>query len=155
MKNVIVKTNNPEVFYNMIIPEDYVKISLPYFKEWTEALDSGSYSQTKGQLCKTIVSSEGEICSYCCLGILSKVQNRLKLDGSDDGASAYYLSSSNPNFNVIGNMGRFPTRITFKLSEFITNIESLSHLNDVGVPFSEISKVIKEIWKEESLDNVQ
>jgi hypothetical protein len=154
MKNITVNTNNPEKVYNMIIPEDYQKISLPYFKEWTEALDSGSYSQAKGQLCEIIPSIKGEVCSFCCLGILSEIQGRLTEEGRDgDAHHIHYLSNSNPNFSVFGTNGKFPVGITFKLNEFVTKVESLSHLNDIGVPFSEISKVIKEIWKEESLDN--
>jgi hypothetical protein len=70
MKNITINTDNPEKVYNMIIPEDYQKISLPYFKEWTKALDSGSYLQADGQLCRTIQADEGEVCSYCCLVIL-------------------------------------------------------------------------------------
>jgi hypothetical protein len=154
MKNITINTNNPENFYTMIIPEDYQKIPLPYFKEWTEALDSGSYLQAKSRLYETIVSNEGEVCSYCCLGILSKIQGRLTEDGRDI-HSEHYLSSNNPNVNIFGTTGRFPAEITVKLGDFNTKILSLSHLNDLGVPFSEISKVIKEIWKEESLDNEQ
>lgn len=154
MKKITVNTNNPEIVYKMIIPENYEKIPLPYFKEWTKALDSESYSQAKGQLCEIIPSIKGEVCCFCCLGILSEIQGRLTEDGRDgDSDSLHYLSSSNPNFSVFGNMGKFPKGIIFLRSEFVTKIESLSHLNDIGVPFLEISKVIKEIWKEESLDN--
>lgn len=141
--------------YELIIPEGYQKKELPYFKEWTEALDSGSYLQANSRLCETIVSTEGnKVCSYCCLGILSKIQGRLTEDGKDI-HSEHYLSNNNPNVSIFGTTGRFPAEITFKLREFVTKIESLSHLNDLGAPFSEISKVIKEIWKEESLDNEQ
>ena len=152
MKTIPLKNNNGIIF-NLNIPEDYVKIPLPYFKEWTEALDSGEYSQTQSRLCWI----RDSVKSYCCLGVLSKVQNRLSADVSDGiNGSFCYLSNDNPNYSFLSSCGNFPNGITVTPTESTLDaFKSLVDLNDNGLPFSEISKVIKEIWKEESLDNMQ
>ena len=82
MKTITFNISGPET-YELIIPDDYQKKELPYFKEWTEALDSGSYSQTSGQLCETISYPESTQTCYCCLGVLSKIQGRLTANNTD------------------------------------------------------------------------
>lgn len=136
--------------WRLVIPDGYQKIPLPYFKEWVSALESGEYKQTKNRLC----SITDDDCAYCCLGVLSKIQGRLTADGGDLTFRHFaYLEESNPLVPFFGGIGRFPegVRVYSHDDYFIT----LSSVNDEGLPFSEISKVIKEIWCEESLDKVE
>jgi len=148
MKTIPLKNNNG-ITFNLTIPDHYEKISLPYFKEWTEALDSGNYFQTKNRLCMI----DDSVSSYCCLGVLSKVQNRLTGERDGENGIASYLSNDNPNYHILNEIGRFPNGIEVIYGIMI--FKTLVELNDNNLPFSEISKVIKEIWKEESLDNEQ
>lgn len=136
--------NHPiEKGWKLVIPEDYQKIPLPYFKEWTSALESGEYKQTKNRLCLI----EGDSCSYCCLGVLSKIQGRLTKEGEDNEfGDRTYLSSSNPLTPFLGSVGYLPQGV--KVYSDDDYFVSLSAINDEGLPFSEIAKVIKEIWRE-------
>lgn len=149
MKTVTFNISESET-YILIIPEGYQKKELPYFKEWTEALDSGEYSQGSGVLC--VIGNS--IKSYCCLGVLSKVQGRLTEDMDGENGNNAYLSVDNPNYPFLRYDGVFPNGIEVNFHDRMF-VKSLAELNDNNLPFSEISKVIKEIWKEESLDNVQ
>jgi hypothetical protein len=96
-------------------------------KEWVDALRSGTYEQGFGSLRK-----DGK---YCCLGVLCAVIGHIPLFpeedfGIDDSlppmvAKQVGLGSTNPE--VI--LGVLPT--------------PLSVLNDDGVPFDEIAKLIE------------
>ena len=150
MKTITFEVSNAKTeTYELIIPEGYQKKELPYFKEWTEALDSGSYSQGSGKLCQTLSYLEEIETRYCCLGVLSKIQGRLNANNKDgsDFDSTYYLSFENPNYRFLGESGTLPAGIEIKNANG-KKIHNLVDLNDNGLPFSEISKVIKEIWKE-------
>jgi hypothetical protein len=149
MKTVTFNISESET-YELIIPEGYEKKELPYFKEWTEALDSGSYSQTSGQLCETISYPESTQTCYCCLGVLSKIQNRLNANNRDgsDLDSTYYLSHQNPIYPFLGENGTFPAGIVVKRPNGDNILHNLAELNDNNFSFSQISQVIKEIWKE-------
>ena len=138
--------------YELIIPEGYQKKELPYFKEWTEALDSGGYDQASGQLCETYSYVEGNKTCYCCLGVLSKIQGRLTSHNRDgtDLDSTYYLSFENPNYPFLGENGTFPVGIEIKNANG-KRIHNLAELNDNDFSFSQISRVIKEIWTETSI----
>lgn len=149
MKTIRLENKNGIIF-NLNIPDHYEKISLPYFKEWVEALDSGEYAQGSGVLCMI----GNSIKSYCCLGVLSKVQGRLTEDMDGENGNNVYLSEDNPNYPFLRYYGVFPNGIEVIFHDRMI-IKNLVELNDNNLPFSEISKVIKEIWKEESLDNVQ
>ena len=142
---LVVPLNHPTFdFWRLVIPDDYQKIPMPYFKEWVSALESGEYKQIKNRLC----SIEGDDCSYCCLGVLSKIQGRLTKEGSDEDFRYWtYLSPFNPLHPFLGSVGYFPKRIgVYSDDDYFI---SLSVLNDKGLPFPEIAKVIKEIWCEE------
>lgn len=153
MKTITFEVSNAKTeTYELIIPEGYQKKELPYFKEWTEALDSGEYSQGSGQLCQTLSYLEEIETRYCCLGVLSKIQGRL-VNNSRDGSdldSTYYLSFENPIYRFLGESGTLPAGIEIKsLNE--KRIFNLAELNDNNFSFSQISQVIKEIWKETSI----
>lgn len=148
MKTVTFEISASET-YELIIPEGYEKKELPYFKEWTEALDSGEYSQTSGQLCETFSFRESTETCYCCLGVLSKVQGRLNANNRDgsDLDSTYYLSHQNPIYPFLGENGTLPAGIEIKNANG-KKILNLAELNDNEFSFSQISEVIKQIWKE-------
>lgn len=155
MKTITFEVSNAKTeTYELIIPEGYQKKELPYFKEWTEALDSGEYSQGSGQLCQTLSYLEEIETRYCCLGVLSKIQGRLTEDMDGENGNNVCLSEDNPNYPFLRYYGVFPNGIEVNFHDRMI-IKNLVELNDNNLPFSEISKVIKEIWKEESLDNVQ
>ena len=148
--NTIPIANINGIEFTLYIPEDYQKKPLPYFNEWVDALDSGNYLQTSGRLCTYNPNAET---SYCCLGVLSKVQGLLN-SPRDDNYNEYYLSTNNPNYSFFGYNGvfSFGIKVICSTGEEIT---TLSELNDQGLTFLQISKVIKEIWKsEEELDKV-
>lgn len=153
MKTITFEVSNAKTeTYELIIPEGYEKKELPYFKEWIEALDSGEYSQGSGQLCQTLSYLEEIETRYCCLGVLSKIQGRL-VNNSRDGLdldSTYFLSFENPIYRFLGENGTLPAGIEIKsLNE--KRIFNLAELNDNNFSFSQISQVIKEIWKETSI----
>ena len=115
--------------FELVIPDDYQKKELPYFKEWTEALDSGSYSQTSGQLCETISYPESTQTCYCCLGVLSKIQGRLTANNRDgsDPDSTYYLSHQNPIYPFLS--------LLFRILISIFNLEVPSSFSIVTFVF--------------------
>jgi hypothetical protein len=139
--------------YELLIPEGYQKKELPYFKEWTEALDSGEYAQTSGELCETYSYVEGNKTCYCCLGVLSKIQGRLTEDNSDGSEldSTYYLSYQNPNYPFLKENGTLPVGIAIAATFSSKKMFNLAELNDNDFSFKQISRVIKEIWTETSI----
>jgi hypothetical protein len=122
----------------LLTPDDYQKQELPYFNEWVKALESGEYKQTRAYL--HIVTNN----SYCCLGVLSKVQGRLSAAGYD-GDQTSYLARDNPCYKQLASTGAFPVDVTIQHPSLA--IKSLVSCNDNGIPFNEIAEIIKHIWK--------
>ena len=117
--------NGKEWFLN--IPENYERKPLPYFNEWVDALESGNYIQGKECLCNDL-DSKGNKC-YCCLGVLSDVQNLL-VDGRDCQVSPHFLCSKNPNYPFLGQDGNFyPLYVSREDGRMIS---LLSQMNDSG-----------------------
>lgn len=134
------------------LPEGYERVELPFFDEWVQALESGNYQQQAGQLASKGVSADTEPHSYCCLGVLSKIQGRLKTDEStwyfydtDSPSNAGVLSGMNPCFSKLAHAGDFPLSVTVTFVE--REFKNLMDLNDLGMPFKDIATVIKTIWK--------
>jgi hypothetical protein len=141
------------------LDDDYQAPPLPYFNKWITALRSGEYTQGKGMLCRN-----GE---YCCLGVLSKVQGRLfehKIversnepgtifsDGEKSLRTYYELNEDNPCVDALDATGVFPIGCTVLLDfggPNLTPVASLTVLNDNGVSFEDIAKVIEAVWKED------
>lgn len=48
------------------------RYNLKIIRKWVRALESGNYKQTSGALCRR----EGGKPSYCCLGVLARVQGK-------------------------------------------------------------------------------
>lgn len=137
------KNKNIEVTFDS--NEPYIKKPIPIFNEWIEALRSGKYKQATGRLC----NGEG----YCCLGIASLIQGRIReiirpeigsskySDGHDMEATGY-LADDNPLVEYIGNSGTLPDgiRVIYGFSE---EWSSLSGLNDCNLSFNDIANIIE------------
>lgn len=110
--NEVSKLPIPEIgSYVLFIPKGYKKVGLgAAFPKWLSALESGRYKQGSGMLAvkkrsaskptkkvakKVTKTKEAKACPgiyYCCLGVLSKIQGRLKIFKqvpilSDDGST--------------------------------------------------------------------
>lgn len=130
----------------LIAPENYVRRPLPTKTKWVTALRSGDYSQCDEKL------TDGE--SYCCLGLLSKIQGRLKNGRDGFPGHKFELSCDNPLREFLGTVGEFPiTYINRELSyiyckgrKFGGRWYTLAAMNDNGYSFSEIADVIDFLW---------
>lgn len=132
------------------LPEGYERVELPYFDEWVQALESGTYIQGKGSLVSP--GTDKIPYWYCCLGVLSKIQGRLiKLPSSclhydaDNMSNTGVLSLQNPCAGVLACDGGFPAAVTVTFLE--REYKNLMDLNDLGMSFKDIATVIKTIWK--------
>jgi hypothetical protein len=104
----------------------------PYIKNiWISALRSGKYQQGRGTL-RTPDSSH-----HCCLGVLCEVLASAPLISREIREKAQYhlcaeYSSLDQGFEVLlGNPAAIPNN-------------NLASLNDDGVPFEEIARLIEE-----------
>lgn len=131
---------------------EWIKKLHPTFKAlWLEALRSGRYQQTRGQL----RSSSG----YCCLGVLCDISH--KGTWLDTGSSwSYGLSFFDSSDQILpgvvaeacgsSNLPYVPVtpamRSDPRCADRLDNREeiSLSALNDYGYTFSEIADLIEE-----------
>jgi hypothetical protein len=143
--------------YKIHLPDNYIAPHLPTRDEWTAALRSGKYNQTSESLC----DSSG----YCCLGVLSDVQGRLKYDQH----RAYWLdsdlehddhennlSNTNPLYEILKHNGEFPAGVWVKGwseedEETEENAETATSLvgcnDDLRLDFEEIAGIIEQIWQ--------
>lgn len=129
--------------------EGYDKPELPYYNEWLAALRSGEYKQTKGILVNTTENS------YCCLGVLLKVQGRLSEHGTDDIYSCTKtLSTLNPCYITLEACGHLPAGAEV-LDNLQGSIVHLAGLNDLGASFEDIANIIELLWKPKQSENSQ
>lgn len=136
----------------LITPDNYQRIELSFFDEWVAALRSGKYGQGDGLL----YDPKKE--AYCCLGVLSKLQGRLKETpggsfGDTTGESSFSTSSlavDNECYGVIGPLGRIPPDCSVRVAPGDT-LSRLSSLNDWGATFEEIATIIEKLWKPKSV----
>jgi hypothetical protein len=131
------------------LPANYKKISLPFFKEWVTALESGKYRQGRRLLCQI----NNKKATYCCLGVLSKIQGRLiKTDfGFEDTISSYVgtLKINNPTYFVLNKNGLFPEGVTVTVDDSIMSCTTLATCNDnAKLSLKDIAKIIKTLYKE-------
>lgn len=112
------------------LEDGFKKVKLPFFRKWVNALESGKFKQGKGQLYKENPDR------YCCLGVLCKVQG-VKIENES------LLKINNPCYAQLGESGKLPD------GAFTENCENwnLALLNDSGVKFKTIAKIIKTVWK--------
>lgn len=128
----------------VLVPIGYKKISLPMFEEWISALESGKYRQTKETLCET----KNKRYYYCCLGLLSRIQGRLKNGCDGVNGETIMLSVDNPLYSFLTNTGLFQGCVQIhSKGRVMVEADVLSHLNDLGLTFKEIAKIIKVFWK--------
>lgn len=124
----------------LTLPEDYRKTKLPFFDEWVAALKSGEYKQGRRSLCS---DTDGDK-KYCCLGVLSQIQERLLIDKdgryTDMGAMGG-LNRDNPCFSQLQHYGTFP-------GARCDDWGSLASINDSReFSFEDIAEVIEHIWE--------
>jgi hypothetical protein len=134
--------------YKLNLPKGYKRIKLPFFKKWINALESGKFEQGTGYLTTVAKLSH----SYCCLGILCKVQDRLMKNGiglladGTDHSSTTTLSPHNPCYSELCGSGDFPDGV-YVQSLGRTNT-TLAECNDCALlNFTQIAEIVKKIWK--------
>lgn len=108
-----------------------------FIEKWLEALESGEYKQGKNYL-RLSLNGEPE---YCCLGVACDVANKLSLrvdyfDISDNKR----LPESLANFIGVSRIGHFKELVRHRGEEHY----SLTSLNDAGVRFKTIARIIRE-----------
>jgi hypothetical protein len=138
------------------IPKGYVRPKIPLRDKWLKALRSGEFTQGKREL--RCINNNG-IVEYCCLGVISSLQGRLKdcwgnpIDPSFQGTvcdfgEEYYsktiLAEDNPLAPFIGGSGFFPSSVTVEFNGATSF--SLASLNDAGASFTEIAQIIETVW---------
>lgn len=130
------------------LPANYQKIKLAFFKKWISALESGKYRQCNGTLCKP---NDNKKLTYCCLGVLSKVQGRLiKTEyGFIDGGGCDDVGELDKNNPTLQGIGNFPKGVTVTDGSYIYNsCSNLASCNDdLGLSFKDIAKIIKTLYK--------
>ena len=140
--------------FSIKLPANYQKIKLAFFNKWTSALESGKYRQCTGTLCKP---NDNKKLTYCCLGVLSKVQGRLFkteheyieheykfVDGCDSDAVGE-LDTNNPALQGVGNFPKGVT-VTDDYTRY-TSSDLASCNDDLGLSFKDIAKIIKTLYK--------
>jgi len=136
--------------FTITIKDGFTRKELPFYHEWIAALRSGKYPQGKDFLVSTYGEGEKQ---YCCLGVLSKIQDRLPDIGyRSDGYRG--LSPSNPSYAALRACGSIPN------CAYVTDSKNmvyrhLAYLNDKGATFNEIADIIEYSWQpvNESLPN--
>jgi hypothetical protein len=148
-------TKGGDFFVNL--PKNFKKVKLPFFQKWVNALESGEYRQCTQQLC----APRSKKLSYCCLGVLSKIQNRLEKDEDGfmrdtlhKGTSQEVLHKSNPCYGVIRHNGKLPKNVSVRKNSSdtfinVTDYHTLMECNDdLELSFKDIAKIIKTVFKE-------
>lgn len=110
-------------------------------EKWLEALESKKYRQGDGVLVDGL--SDGKP-KYCCLGVLCAVVvennirkiNMVKLDTYSQGS----LPTSVAKLVGLDVLGDFKSPVTYRGKEYTT----LAQMNDSGVKFKTIARIIRE-----------
>lgn len=137
--------------FNVNLPDNYKKVKLPFFKKWANALESGKFRQCTG----TLREINNKRPTYCCLGVLSKIQGRLIKneaenyfeDGKDTGESGN-LDCSNPVYLILKSDGTLPKGVNVTKTDDAYESTTLVACNDdLSLSFKDIAKVIKTVYK--------
>lgn len=102
-------------------------------REWVEALRSGDYKQGQGNL----FASKDDREEYCCLGVACSILGYKK----QDIVNRSFLDS--PYIENYEDSSKFVEKPSEKFGLRQFQIEALAHLNDNGVPFTDIAEVIE------------
>lgn len=137
--------------FNINLPNNYKKIKLPFFNKWVSALEGGSFRQCTGTLCE----SGNKRLTYCCLGVLSKIQGRLiKSEGEFTdglGGSSGNLTLNNELYSILSSRGTFPKGVHVSIQEedgayrFADDLVECN--DDFKFSFKDIAKIIKTLYK--------
>ena len=113
-----------------------------FIELWLQALESGRYKQGKDVL-KTITGK------YCCLGVACEIANeygvrKIEIKESVDQLLPRTLS----RFLNMSDEGSFQCPVTHRGVEY----SSLTGLNDLGVTFKTIARIIREQIKAKNFE---
>lgn len=108
-----------------------------FFKLWIEALRSGEYRQGKKALVN--LDLDGKIMNYCCLGVACDVINKNRKSQVEFIGKTYLPTPATKVFGIRED-GEFIEPITLNGKNF----ESLAQMNDSGVRFKTIARIIEE-----------
>lgn len=106
------------------------------FKLWVEALESGKYRQTQGQLREKV----GGRYAYCCLGVLCKLAEQ-------DGGEKFYGE-------IYGCETKLPPKhiMEFMFDDGEDDADDLANLNDnEGYTFKQIAEYIRKNHMKEQI----
>jgi len=113
-------------------------------EKWLEALESGEYKQGKN----TLVNSRD---GYCCLGVLCKVAELNGIIKADEYVGMYALPKFMCKKVNMDTDGDFQIAVPYKGNDYAT----LAQMNDSGIRFKTIAKVIREQLKEKNFSKVK
>jgi hypothetical protein len=105
-----------------------------FIGEWIKALESGEYKQAKG-----VLRNENRD-RFCCLGVACDVANKFSRTNYFDMSDNLLLPESLANFIGIDEGGEFKEEIKYRGK----NYSSLTNLNDEGITFPTIARIIRE-----------
>lgn len=150
MKTVTFKSTKGGEF-NIHLPKNYKKIQLPFFRKWVNALENGSFRQCTGILCE----SGNKRLTYCCLGVLSKIQGRLiKSEGQFTdglGGSSGDLTNDNELYSILSGSGDFPNGVTVSIEDedgaYVFADSFINCNDDLHLSFKDIANIIKTLYK--------
>lgn len=135
----------------LILPEDYQKVELPFFNEWIAALKSGNYKQGTRYLYHPGRNT------YCCLGVLARVQSEMGIPTPElnlTEQSAYFypaLDLGNLCYPILSDNGKLPADVSVKLKtpvKWIATTRILAEINDNSLAnFEEIAKIIEAVYR--------
>jgi len=107
-------------------------------EEWTKALRSGEYKQSRSVLhCDA---------GFCCLGVLAHI-SKVPRKPYQPTARHSYPGTQEYNFGDIKLYGIIPDRWSVELGLTASDISNLIRKNDAGVPFNEIADMIEDMVK--------
>lgn len=123
-----------------------------FIQAWLVALRSGKYSQAKQRLKRTTKKADGKKeVSYCCLGVACVVAN-------ETGAAKVSQRYIDSEFGLpqqaqkllgINSTGDFNEPIFYAGEQY----ESLAYLNDQGVSFKRLARIIERELKRNNFVN--
>lgn len=151
MKTINFKsTKGKQSDFVISLPKNYKKIKLSFFNKWVDALEGGDFRQCSGILCEP----NNKKLTYCCLGVLSKVQGRLvkTQDGFEDTlhGGTGELNRKNPLFSILKSRGEFPTGVKVYNNDdgdSYTVSDLVECNDDLKLSFKDIAKIIKTLYK--------
>jgi len=120
-----------------------------FIEHWIVALESGQWRQAKKKLYKH--TSRGD--SYCCLGVACQLANMIAGKHNDLTLASDWselLPKSMEKFLGIPSDGSFKEAIQHNGKTYHT----LTELNDDGVRFKTIAKIIREQMKNKNFEKV-